>query len=338
MSTILVLRLSSMGDVLLTLPVLHGISDENRDLKMVLVTHRRFSVYFKEIKNLDIIDFDPETRHKGLRGLFCLYKDLRRFPIDHVIDLHGVWRTFFLDILFTLTFRRVSRIRKFRGLRRKILRGGKGLRIPHTTERYLDVFRRAGFAGTIHLQPLKTSNQVKENRDQIRIGIAPLARHRTKNWSQEHVISFLKLLSTNYKSSIFLFGGIEDHANLEVFVMDSVVNISGTLAPEQEIKLMGSLDLFISMDSANMHLASLTGVPTLSVWGATDPAFGFSALGQPETYSLFASGTDVYCRPCSVYGAKPCHRTDHPMICMDLLAPGQVYRLAEEIIGQRNKI
>ncbi|OFY47248.1 MAG: hypothetical protein A2X22_10490 [Bacteroidetes bacterium GWF2_49_14] len=327
-----------MGDVLLTLPVLQGISRENQDLAMVLVTQGRFAAYFKEIRNLHIIEFDPQNRHKGFLGLLRLYKELRRYPIEKVIDLHGVWRTYFLDLLYSIGFHRVYRIRKYRGLRRQILKGRKGVKIPHTTKRYLEVFNRAGYYGTIQHQPLEKRGHVKNSHDLFQIGIAPLARHSTKNWSQEHVIALIDKLLTNYKSTIYLFGGLEDQANLEAIKKPSVINIAGTLNPDKEVELIRSLDLFISMDSANMHLAALAGVPTLSVWGATDPAFGFSALGQPDTYSLYTSSPEAFCRPCSVYGAKPCHRTDHPMICMDLVTPGQVYRLAEEILGQRNKI
>ncbi len=338
MRTILILRLSSMGDVLLTLPVLQGISSENQDLSMVMVTHGRFSAYFNGIRNLQIIEFDPQNRHKGFRGLYRLFKELRQYRIDKVIDLHGVWRTYFLDILFSIGFHRVYRIRKYRGLRRQILNRKKGVRIPHTTERYLDVFNRAGYNGTISLNPLAKPGQENKDHDVFQIGIAPLARHSTKSWNHEHVITLIDNLLTNYRITIYLFGGQEDQAKLDDLKRPSVINIAGTLDPDQEIELLRTLDLFISMDSANMHLATLAGVPTLSVWGATDPAFGFSALGQPETFSLFAPAQEVTCRPCSVYGAKPCRRTDHPMICMDLVTPGRVYRMAEEILGQRNKI
>ena len=62
------------------------------------------------------------------------------------------------------------------------------------------------------------------------------------------------------------------------------------------------------MDSANMHLASMYNVPVLSIWGATHPFAGFMGWGQPEDYVL---SIDLPCRPCSVYGNKPCYRGDH---------------------------
>jgi ADP-heptose:LPS heptosyltransferase len=76
------------------------------------------------------------------------------------------------------------------------------------------------------------------------------------------------------------------------------------------------MHLMISMDSANMHLASLFGVPVISVWGATHPYTGFYGWAQPTGNAV---QIDLYCRPCSVFGNKPCYRGDHA--CMEQLPP-----------------
>ena len=70
----------------------------------------------------------------------------------------------------------------------------------------------------------------------------------------------------------------------------------------------------VSLDSANMHLASLFGVPVVSVWGATHPFAGFFGWAQPTDNAV---QIDLYCRPCSVFGNKPCYRGDHA--CMQQL-------------------
>ena len=71
---------------------------------------------------------------------------------------------------------------------------------------------------------------------------------------------------------------------------------------------MSHLDVMLSMDSANMHLASLTGIPVVSVWGATHPMAGFLGYNQdPENVIQI----DLECRPCSIYGNKPCQRGDY---------------------------
>lgn len=76
----------------------------------------------------------------------------------------------------------------------------------------------------------------------------------------------------------------------------------------EELILMSNLDVMVSMDSANMHLASLTGTPVVSVWGATHPYAGFLGCNQKEENAVQVS---MPCRPCSIFGNKPCQRGDY---------------------------
>ena len=71
---------------------------------------------------------------------------------------------------------------------------------------------------------------------------------------------------------------------------------------------MSHLDVMISMDSSNMHLASLTDTPVVSIWGATHPFAGFLGWNQKAEDCV---QLDLPCRPCSVYGNKPCFRGDY---------------------------
>jgi len=93
-----------------------------------------------------------------------------------------------------------------------------------------------------------------------------------------------------------------------------VISIAGKFSFAEELAIISHMDMMISMDSANMHLASLFGVPVVSVWGATHPFAGFYGWGQPADNAV---QIDLYCRPCSVFGNKPCYRGDHA--CMEQL-------------------
>ena len=79
---------------------------------------------------------------------------------------------------------------------------------------------------------------------------------------------------------------------------------------------MSHLDVMVSMDSSNMHLASLVGIPVVSIWGATHPYAGFLGWGQQQENII---QTDLDCRPCSIYGQKPCRRGD--FACMNSIKP-----------------
>ena len=85
---------------------------------------------------------------------------------------------------------------------------------------------------------------------------------------------------------------------------------------DAELALMSHLDVMVSMDSGNMHLASLVNTPVVSIWGATHPLAGFMGWGQSEQNAV---QIDLSCRPCSVYGNKPCLRKDYA--CLHQITP-----------------
>ncbi|RYZ25007.1 MAG: heptosyltransferase, partial [Sphingobacteriales bacterium] len=91
------------------------------------------------------------------------------------------------------------------------------------------------------------------------------------------------------------------------------------------------MNAFISMDSANMHLASLFGIPVISIWGATHPYAGFYGWGQQLRN---AAQIDLYCRPCSVFGNKPCYRGDHA--CMEQLAESMVVEKVADVLKRND--
>jgi ADP-heptose:LPS heptosyltransferase len=343
MPKVVAIRLSSMGDVLLTIPAIRAVLDTYPDLEIVMVTRKRFTEYFPYDDRLIILPFEPDGRHRGLVGLLRLYGDIRKHRFATLIDLHNVLRTWILDILFFLTFRKVVVIPKYRRLRRLILRRRtRGTPLPHVVSRYRSTFERAGWKTEIRPfvfkqqdnQPLKSAG----SHDAPKIGFAPLSRHSTKNWGLKPTRELIALLRERGPVEIHLFGGPEDREKLNGLAGGPVHCHAGILSPMEEIDLISTLNLFVSMDSANMHLAALSGIPVVSVWGATDPDLGFAPLYQPFENAIFADPFIVTCRPCSVFGEKPCHREDAPMICMESIRPAQVMKKIEEILHYTTEI
>jgi ADP-heptose:LPS heptosyltransferase len=331
-----------MGDVLLTLPVLRGVLRRNPSVELVFVTRKKFAPYFEGIDRLIAIPFDPEIKHKGLIGLLRLFIEIRKYSFRQVVDLHGILRTHVLDVLLLLAGCRISKIRKYRRVRQQVLKNKlKDDRVLHTTERYLEVFEKAGLKGEVgtnnfRLNPVH-SQFTGTKSDMVKIGIAPLSKHSTKNWGLNNIAELIRLLRLRYLVEIHLFGGKEDYQLLNALAGQGVLNHAGNLGSTDEVNLISTMNVFVSMDSANMHLASLLGVPTVSVWGATDPVLGFAPLFQPDSYAIRASSKEVICRPCSVYGEKPCKRTDSPMICMNSIKPEVVVNKIKEILILTNQ-
>jgi len=159
----------------------------------------------------------------------------------------------------------------------------------------------------------------------LNIGVAPYAKHKLKMWPEENMIRLLGLISEKHKSRFWLFGGNDESERLSVFqtrIPDSF-NTVGKLNLEEELALISKLDIMISMDSSNMHMAALVGTKVISIWGGTDPLSGFGAWMQPENYSIGIPVDELICRPCTTYGKGDCRRGD--FACMNWLTPEIVF-------------
>ena len=162
------------------------------------------------------------------------------------------------------------------------------------------------------------------------IGIAPFAKHKGKIYpveQQERVVAYFAAMPD---VKVFLLGG--GKSEKEVFdrwtaKYPSVLSLIGKLKMDTELNLMSHLDVILSMDSANMHLASLVNVPVVSVWGATHPYAGFMGWKQLPANTV---QLDLSCRPCSVYGQKPCWRGDYA--CLREIKPEEIIAKIEENI------
>ncbi|MDR1340519.1 MAG: glycosyltransferase family 9 protein [Prevotellaceae bacterium] len=340
---ILVIRLSAMGDVAMTAPVLYSFIREYPGVKLSVLSQKSFGAFFSSAK---IHFIGIELRHyEGLRGLYALFKILKKERFDLVIDLHDVLRSNILRFFFRyISGTKVFVMNKGRKDKRALTRKKNKVMKPlkTTIERYADVFKTAGF----ELEPdFKTICEVStdisdrvsailpDENNQVCIGIAPFAAHQGKIYPLEKMVEVLDYLS--FKGfNIFLFGG-RGNEKLQLQEWESkfphCVSVAGRLSFKEELQLISKLTLMLSMDSANMHLASLMGTTVVSVWGATHPYTGFTGWGQsPENIVQL----DKACRPCSVYGNKKCYLTDSQYACMREISPSMIIEKIMSVIGK----
>jgi ADP-heptose:LPS heptosyltransferase len=154
------------------------------------------------------------------------------------------------------------------------------------------------------------------------VGIAPFARHAEKAWPVERMREVVSVLSSRGDLEVHLFGGGRAEAGVLSEWEKSFERVwshaSGKGLAEQLAQISG-LDLMVSMDSANMHMASLFGVPVVSVWGGTHPHAGFMGWGQSVEDAV---QLDMDCRPCSVFGNSPCWKGTRE--CLSNIPPERV--------------
>ncbi len=336
---VIVFRFSAFGDVALTVPVIRGVLNKNPDLHITFVSDLRFRAFFHAIPRLVFYGIELK-KYKGLPGLIKLHQELKSvYNWDLVIDLHSVMRTWVLHGLFRLSGKKVFEIDKGREEKKALTRKtGKVFKpLKHTIERYLDVFRKAGipvsadYDRPIRYNPDFITNAkafcTENNLDKKEpwIAVAPFSTHKEKQWPNDKMEELIGILTEDNNYKIFLFGaGSEEEPKLEALSkkFSNTYNLAGRLNMEEEIALLRDIDLMISMDSFNMHLAALCNVKVVSIWGATHPHGGFGPLNNNEKYIVQISQQVLDCRPCSVFGSKPCHRGDHA--CMQRISVEQV--------------
>ena len=143
-------------------------------------------------------------------------------------------------------------------------------------------------------------------------------RHKGKMLPLEKTFEIAKILSSNHK--IYFFGGGKNEVEILNKWQNEISNsenLAGKLSLKQELEKISKLEIMISMDSANMHLASLVGTRCISIWGSTHPFAGFLGYGQSERDMVQIK--DLTCRPCSVFGDKKCYRGD--WACLEEIKP-----------------
>lgn len=313
---ILVIRLSAMGDVAMTLPVLRKVQETYPQLRFTILTRKFFAPLFEELPGVEVFEADVKGRHKGLAGLRRLTGELRAREIDAVADLHNVLRSSILKQFFQLYGIPVKQLDKGRAEKKALTRKEKkDFRQLKTTHcRYADVFAALGypiklsdqaFPPKMTLSP--TVREIAGTGAQKWLGIAPFAQHNSKMYPQDLMKKVLKALEAHKNLKIFLFGAGESEATvLQQWEQDfpQVVNMAGKVRFREELALISNLDAMLSMDSGNGHLAANYDIPVISLWGLTHPYTGFAPFGQPASNSLLPDLKQYPQIPTSIYGNK----------------------------------
>ncbi|MDQ6469969.1 glycosyltransferase family 9 protein [Flavobacterium sp. LHD-80] len=310
------MRLSAMGDVAMTVPVLRAFVKQYPTVKLTVVSRPFFKPFFEGIPNLDFFAFDEKERHKGFPGLLRLFKDLKQLEIDAFADLHNVLRSKVVSLLFALSGKKRATVDKGREGKKELTRAENKIfkQLPTMFERHAKVFSELGFPVDLSnpefpkkaVLSAEITNLVGENYQKL-IGIAPFAQYDSKVYPLDLMQEVIAKLAENKDQTILLFGG----GKKEIEILDSlsepfknVISVAGKIKFQQELKLISNLDLMLSMDSGNAHIAAMLGVKVVTLWGATHPYAGFLPFNQSLDYALTSDRNKYPKLPTSVYGNK----------------------------------
>ena len=305
-----------MGDVAMTVPVLRAFVKQYPEVKITVISRPFFRPFFDGIPNLNLFVFDEKERHKGFSGLIRLFRDVKKLKIDAFADLHNVLRSKIVGLLFALSGKKRATVDKGREGKKELTRPENKVfkQLPTMFERHAKVFEELGFYLDLSNPEFpKKANLSSEilgiigNQNQKLIGIAPFAQYDSKVYPQDLIQEVIAKLAENKSYKILLFGG----GKKEIEILDSlskpfenVINMAGKIKFQQELQLISNLDVMLSMDSGNAHIAAMLGVKVITLWGATHPYAGFLPFNQTMQNALTADRNQYPKLPTSVYGNK----------------------------------
>lgn len=306
---VLVMRLSAMGDVAMTVPVLRQLIKQYPELKITVLTRSFFAPFFRGIDNVSIHKAEVKTKHKGVFGLYKLSRELKKLNINAIADLHNVLRSNMLKLF--LTGVKNVQVDKGRKEKKALVKGVQFEQLKTTHERYAEVFRTLGFdidLSNPQFPPKAVLNdELKKliGTTEKLIGIAPFAAFKSKAYPLKLMEEVISGLNKDYTIALF-GGGKEEVLKLNEIEkrFTNVINLAGKLSLNEELDVISNVRAMISMDSGNAHIAAMLGVKVITLWGVTHPYAGFYPFNQDPSNALLADRSKYREIPTSVYGNK----------------------------------
>jgi heptosyltransferase-2 len=331
---ILVLRLSSIGDVVLTTPVLRALRLRFPLARIDFLVKSKYACLLEGNPHLDRVLTLPDA--SGTSALLHTLADLRRQRYDLLIDLHKNWRTTLLRLGVRAPDSRVYRKHVFRRALYVWLKKDS-LALPSTVQRYFHAVLPLGVVDDgrgpeLHLSVSarrRTKVWLRELgwNGEPAIGLVPGAGYLTKCWPSERYAELGRRLAKPGRQ-VFIFGSKEDQEAASLIchrVGPRAVNLAGRLSLSESVAAIGFCELVIANDTGLMHVANALGKKLVAIFGSTTGGLGFLPHGR----DVRVIEADVGCRPCSHLGRSRCPRGHFR--CMNDITVERVQQAAEHL-------
>ena len=212
MKKLLVIRFSALGDIAMTVPVIHDLAMQYPELDITMLSREMARPLFERMpKNVHFFAADLKGRHKGLLGLCRLWRDAHLSDFDYIADFHDVLRTWWLRTEGCLRRKKVAKINKGRKGKKALTRQKNKVFVQQATsfERYAKVLEQLGFPIKQQFVKLDYSAfcETQKADNETWVGIAPFAKHPAKVYPLEKMEQVIKALSERDNTRVFLFGG-----------------------------------------------------------------------------------------------------------------------------------
>ena len=321
-SNMLVIRLSSIGDIILTSPVLRALKKKYPDAVIHFLTMDAYRDAISGNPDMDQLILFEKNKYRGITGIYRFSRTLKDTRYDLIIDLHAKIRS---RLISAFIKGRVLRYKK-RSLWKSILvpLGLARYHVDNTiVKNYFGPLEKIGIFFTderLTFHVRESDNNAVETFDDF-VVMAPGAANNTKRWPSEYFSALGKLI----KERIVLIGGEEDIErcrNICSVIGDRCVNLAGKLTLKESGALISRSKYIITNDSGPFHIARAVSAKVFVIFGPTDPGM----FTYDDNAVLVYAGTP--CSPCSLHGDKVCPKGHFN--CMKSLTPEMVYQIIQK--------
>ena len=327
------IRLSSLGDVVLTTGVVREVKCGIPDAELTMITGSRYEDIFRFNPCVDeLILLDG----KKYEDMSVLIRRVRSRKFDVLADLQLNPRSLLISAASGARTR--LRYSKSRWMRSLMVLRGKRRDCGHVTERYFKPFERLGLR-SVNLRPQiwvdraarqSVENLVGEGGERPVVAISPGATTSTKRWPAEKYGNLCRLLVGKRNVQVVLVGDRKDvqtSAEVRSMAKANIVDLTGKMSLLELASLLERCSVLVTNDSGPMHMAVAMNTPSVAIFGPTVPEFGFSPLGERDR----VIERKLACRPCSLHGSDRCK--DNGFRCMRLICAEEVF---EAVCGVLN--
>jgi len=302
---ILIIRFSSIGDIVLTSPVVRCLKSQIKDVEIHFLTKKSFSSIIESNPYIDKIF----TINADIKPIISQLKDEE---YDYVIDLHNNLRTSIVKSKLRVKSYTVNKL----NFKKWLLVNFKINIMPkvHIVDRYIDVVKNLGVLNDgegldffLNKEINKENINIPLSHQNGFIGFVIGGKHCTKVFPENKIISLCKSIN----KPIILLGGKEDVIlgdSITKSCGDLVFNACGKFSLHQSAYIVSISDIIITNDTGLMHIASAFRKKIISIWGNTVPEFGMYPYMPKnlEALSYIIENKEIRCRPCSKIGYNKC--------------------------------
>jgi len=340
---VLIIRFSSLGDVVLATSVVENILSSHSSPELFLLTKQDYVSLFDGDPRLRILSFRSDIGNiKQIAELWRTAKVLRQLKLDLLIDLQRNPRSLLLRSISGS--QRAIAYPKGHLQRRSFVKK-KNFEKPytHAVDRYNVALKEAGIPISTRLPKLLLSQEEEMfakdflqqrgvNLSRPLVGIHFGARHPTKRWGDEKFAELTKMLAKEVDLNVLVIPSKEDLSQEKLF-REGGGNIfwTGALSLRELKAVISRCEVLICNDSGVMHVAVGLGVPVVAVFGPTHPCLGFYPLGEDD---ILLSSYE-YCSPCSLHGEEKCFRDKK--YCMENIPVDKVFDATVSILSKRRE-